>query len=122
MKRTQCRSKKWVYVDRIVGRDFHHCRPDVTDFARRAKREGGAADTMPEQTATNGVAATASAPMMGWRLSAGGKFIPLPPSVSPNAGNTRCGNAGGVAGVNWVVTCLSELDRQDVATQPALTR
>ena len=40
--------------------------------------------------------------------------IPLPPARFPNPGNTQCGNAFGVAGVNWVVTCLSELDRQDI--------
>ncbi len=42
-----------------------------------------------------GVAATASATKLGGRVPAYGKFIPLPPATSPNAGNTQCGNAGG---------------------------
>lgn len=43
------------------------------------------------------------------------KFIPVPPaSGSATAGNTQCGSVGGTAGVNWVVTCLAEMDRQDI--------
>jgi len=61
-----------------------------------------------------GIAATASATKLGGRIPAYGKYVPIPPSVSPNAGNIECGNAGGIAGVNWVVSCLSELDRQNI--------
>lgn len=43
------------------------------------------------------------------------RFIPvLPSSGTPDAGNTQCGSVGGTAGVNWVVTCLAEMDRQDI--------
>lgn len=49
------------------------------------------------------------------RIPAYGKYLPVPPdSGTATAGNTRCASAGGTTGVNWVVTCLGELDRVDI--------
>lgn len=53
---------------------------------------------------------------MNGRIPAYAKFVPIPPApgTPANAGNTGCGNSGGAAGTNWVVTCLAEMDRQDI--------
>jgi len=61
-----------------------------------------------------GVAAIANATKNGGEIPADGQFVPIPPPVNSDPGNTECGNVGGDAGVNRVVTCLSELDRQDI--------
>lgn len=56
------------------------------------------------------------------RIPAYAKFVPVPPtSGTAGPGNTACGSSAGVAGVNWVVTCLPELDRQDIYDRFDLT-
>ena len=62
-----------------------------------------------------GLAVLANAAKNKDQIPGYGKFVPVPPtSGTANAGNTGCGSVGGRAGVNWVVTCLSEMDRQDI--------
>lgn len=61
-----------------------------------------------------GLAALSNATKYGGEIPAYGTLVPIPPATGANPGNIECGNVGGDAGVNWVVTVLSELDRQDI--------
>lgn len=61
-----------------------------------------------------GLAVYNSGTKNGGQIPAYGRLVPLPPGTGANPGNTEYGNAGGDAGVNWVVALLSELDRQNV--------
>lgn len=62
-----------------------------------------------------GLAVLANATKNKNQIPAYARFVPVPPATgTADAGNTRCGNVGGVTGVNWVVTCMAEMDRQDI--------
>ena len=63
-----------------------------------------------------GLAVIGNATKMNGKIPAYAKFVPIPPppGTPANAGNTECENSGGTAGTNWVVTCLAEMDRQDI--------
>ena len=70
-----------------------------------------------------GLAVIANATKNRDQFPAYARFVPIPPpsGTTANAGNTACGNVGGTAGVNWVVTCLAEMDRQDIYDRYDLT-